>query len=186
MSRIGNKPVTIPAGVTVEVKGHTVTVKGPKGELTRDLVPNIQVEVKENEVVQVGKIKVKVMPVDHDAYGASGLLIETPDLVISYTGDIRLHGYRKDATLNFCKESENCDVLLIEGVTVSFQELNEDARVPEDENEPNLIEKINNIVRENPNRQMTFNYYISNIERILNIIKTNPRTVVLDAYYSNV
>ncbi|WP_286312600.1 MBL fold metallo-hydrolase, partial [Romboutsia ilealis] len=67
--------------------------------------------VKENEVVQVGKIKVKVMPVDHDAYGASGLLIETPDLVISYTGDIRLHGYRKDATLNFCKESENCDVL---------------------------------------------------------------------------
>ena len=76
--------------------------------------------VKENEVVQVGKIKVKVMPVDHDAYGASGFLIETPDLVLSYTGDIRLHGYRKDATLNFCKESENSDVLLIEGVTVSF------------------------------------------------------------------
>lgn len=142
--------------------------------------------VKENEVVQVGKIKIKVMPVDHDAYGASGLLIETPDLVISYTGDIRLHGYRKDATLNFCKESENCDVLLIEGVTVSFQELNEDARVSEDENEPNLIEKINNIVKENPNKQMTFNYYISNIERILNIIKSNPRTVVLDAYYSYV
>ena len=142
--------------------------------------------VKENEVVQVGKIKVKVMPVDHDAYGASGLLIETPDLVISYTGDIRLHGYRKDATLNFCKESENCDVLLIEGVTVSFQELNENARVPEDENEQNLIEKINNIVKENPNKQITFNYYISNIERILNIIKTNPRTVVLDAYYSYV
>ena len=142
--------------------------------------------VKENEVVQVGKIKVKVMPVDHDAYGASGLLIETPDLVISYTGDIRLHGYRKDATLNFCKESENCDVLLIEGVTVSFQELNENARVPEDENEINLIEKINNIVKENPNKQITFNYYISNIERILNILKTIPRTVVLDAYYSYV
>lgn len=142
--------------------------------------------VKENEVVQVGKIKVKVMPVDHDAYGASGLLIETPDLVISYTGDIRLHGYRKDATLNFCKESENCDVLLIEGVTVSFQELNEDAKVSKDENEPKLIEKINDIVKENPNKQITFNYYISNIERILNIIKSNPRTVVLDAYYSYV
>ena len=142
--------------------------------------------VKENEIIKVGDIKVKVMPVDHDAYGASGLLIETPDLVISYTGDIRLHGYRKDATLNFCKESENCDVLLIEGVTVSFQELNEDARVPADDNEMALIEKINNIVKENPNKQITFNYYISNIERILNIIKTNPRTVVLDAYYSYV
>ena len=71
--------------------------------------------VKENETVQVGKIKVKVMPVDHDAYGACGLVIETPDLKIAYTGDIRLHGYRENDTLNFCKESENCDVLLIEG-----------------------------------------------------------------------
>ena len=69
--------------------------------------------VKENEVIEVGKIKVKVMSVDHDAYGACGLLIKTPDLVISYTGDIRLHGYRKEDTLNFCEESKNCDVLLI-------------------------------------------------------------------------
>ncbi|MGL4797482.1 MAG: MBL fold metallo-hydrolase [Paraclostridium sp.] len=142
--------------------------------------------VEENEVVKVGKIKVKVMPVDHDAYGACGLLIETPDLVISYTGDIRLHGYRKDATLNFCKESKECDVLLIEGVSVSFQEFDEDVSGREEDNEPALIEKINNIVKENPNKQITFNYYISNIERILNIIKTNPRTVVLDAYYSYV
>ena len=142
--------------------------------------------VKENEVVSVGKIKVKVMPVDHDAYGACGLLIETPDLVISYTGDIRLHGYRKDATLNFCKESEKCDVLLIEGVSVSFQEFDEDNTKRKDDNELALLEKINNIVKENPNKQITFNYYISNIERILNIIKTNPRKVVLDAYYSYV
>lgn len=142
--------------------------------------------VKENEVVNIGKIKVKVMPVDHDAYGACGLLIETPDLIISYTGDIRLHGYRKDATLKFCKESENCDVLLIEGVSVSFQDFDEDVSSEEEDNEPALIEKINKIVKENPDKQITFNYYISNIERILEIIKSNPRTVVLDAYYSYV
>ena len=36
MSRIGKKPIEIPAGVTVtNVKNNTVTVKGPKGELTR-------------------------------------------------------------------------------------------------------------------------------------------------------
>ena len=50
MSRIGKRPVTIPEGVTVEVNGHTVTVKGSKGELTRELHPAIQLEVKENEV----------------------------------------------------------------------------------------------------------------------------------------
>ncbi len=152
-----------------------------EGANTREIVG-----VSENEVINVGKIKVKVMPVDHDAYGASGLLIETPDLVISYTGDIRLHGYRKDATLNFCKESEECDVLLIEGVSVSFQDFDEDVSDREISNEPELIEKINEIVKNNPEKQITFNYYISNIERILNIIKTNPRTVVLDAYYSYV
>lgn len=152
-----------------------------KGTNTRNIIG-----VKENEVIEIGKIKVKVMPVDHDAYGACGLLIETPDLVISYTGDIRLHGYRKQDTLNFCKESENCDVLLIEGVSVSFQEFDEDVSDREICNEPELIERLNEIVRNNPNKQITFNYYISNIERILNIIKTNPRTVVLDAYYAYV
>lgn len=152
-----------------------------KNSNTRDIVG-----VKENEVIEVGKIQVKVMPVDHDAYGACGLLIKTPDLVISYTGDIRLHGYRKEDTLNFCKESKNCDVLLIEGVSVSFQDFDEDISEKEISTEQQLIDKINEIVKNNPNKQITFNYYISNIERILNIIKTNPRTVVLDAYYSYV
>lgn len=35
MSRIGNKHITIPAGVTVTIDGATITVKGPKGELTK-------------------------------------------------------------------------------------------------------------------------------------------------------
>ena len=142
--------------------------------------------VKENEVIEVGKIKVKVMPVDHDAYGACGLLIKTPDLVISYTGDIRLHGYREEDTLKFCKESENCDVLLIEGVTVSFKDFEDEENENDLCNENDLIKRVNDIVNNNPNKQITFNYYISNIERILNIIKTNPRTVVLSAYNSYV
>lgn len=50
MSRIGKTPVTIPAGVTVEMKGHTVTVKGPKGELTRELSPNITLNIEGNEI----------------------------------------------------------------------------------------------------------------------------------------
>ena len=45
MSRIGNMPVTIPSGVTIEEKGRHVTVKGPKGTLGLDLRPEVDLEV---------------------------------------------------------------------------------------------------------------------------------------------
>ncbi|MDF0479783.1 50S ribosomal protein L6 [Vagococcus sp. PNs007] len=50
MSRIGNKVVIIPAGVTVTQNGNDVTVKGPKGELTRTFVSNITMNIEGNEV----------------------------------------------------------------------------------------------------------------------------------------
>ena len=50
MSRIGNKPVVIPAGVTITQNGTTVTVKGPKGELTREFSPNITLNIEEGVV----------------------------------------------------------------------------------------------------------------------------------------
>ena len=51
MSRLGKLPVSIPAGVTVEVNNNIVTVKGPKATLTQDFSKNVTVEVKENEVL---------------------------------------------------------------------------------------------------------------------------------------
>ena len=42
MSRIGRKPVVVPKGVTVQVQGNTVAVKGPRGELRRSLHPDMQ------------------------------------------------------------------------------------------------------------------------------------------------
>ena len=48
MSRIGNKPITIPAGVEVTINGSTVTTKGPKGTLTKTFQPIIGLEVKDN------------------------------------------------------------------------------------------------------------------------------------------
>ena len=52
MSRIGRQPVAIPAGVTVSVAdGNVVTVKGPKGTLVRTFVPELTIEVKDNEVI---------------------------------------------------------------------------------------------------------------------------------------
>lgn len=45
MSRLGKQPITIPTGVTVTKDGKTVTVKGPKGTLTRDFTDAVTIEV---------------------------------------------------------------------------------------------------------------------------------------------
>ena len=44
MSRIGRLPIVIPAGVDVTIDGSTVTVKGPKGEMSRQFHPNMVIE----------------------------------------------------------------------------------------------------------------------------------------------
>ncbi len=52
MSRIGKKPIVVPAGVTVTVgKDNVITVKGPKGELKEAIDRDITVEVKDGEVI---------------------------------------------------------------------------------------------------------------------------------------
>ncbi|PIR53927.1 50S ribosomal protein L6 [Candidatus Peregrinibacteria bacterium CG10_big_fil_rev_8_21_14_0_10_42_8] len=51
MSRIGKKPVAVPAGVTVEVNGKNVVVKGSKGELSYAHLPEVNVSVDGNQVV---------------------------------------------------------------------------------------------------------------------------------------
>ena len=50
MSRIGNRIITIPQGVTVKVEGTTVTVSGPKGTLSTEINQNITVTIKDNEL----------------------------------------------------------------------------------------------------------------------------------------
>lgn len=50
MSRIGNRILTIPAGVEVTTNGTTVTVKGPKGELSTEINKNVQVVVEDGSV----------------------------------------------------------------------------------------------------------------------------------------
>ena len=51
MSRIGKKPIVVPAGVTVTVDGHTVTVKGPKGTLTKEFNKNLTIALEDGHVV---------------------------------------------------------------------------------------------------------------------------------------
>ena len=51
MSRIGNRIITVPTGVTVEETNGVVTVKGPKGSLSQPLLKGITMKVEENQVI---------------------------------------------------------------------------------------------------------------------------------------
>ena len=51
MSRIGRKPINIPAGVEVTINGTVVTVKGPKGTLTQKFHPNMNIAMEGTEII---------------------------------------------------------------------------------------------------------------------------------------
>lgn len=51
MSRIGKRPVALPKGVEVKLEGDRVTVKGPKGQLSRRLPPNVMVSREEDRLM---------------------------------------------------------------------------------------------------------------------------------------
>ena len=54
MSRIGVKPITIPAGVEIKAENGLVTVKGPKGELTQEIAKNLEIKI-EDGVLKVAR-----------------------------------------------------------------------------------------------------------------------------------
>ncbi|MGG1662212.1 50S ribosomal protein L6 [Brevibacillus sp. NRS-1366] len=51
MSRVGRKPIVVPAGVTLTLNGTELTVKGPKGQLVRSFHEDIKINIADNEVV---------------------------------------------------------------------------------------------------------------------------------------
>src|SRR3990172_3831083 len=51
MSRIGKMPILLPRSVEVRIDGNTVTVKGPKGELARDILPEIEIKQEDGQLL---------------------------------------------------------------------------------------------------------------------------------------
>ena len=144
-------------------------------ELTRDIIG-----LQPGEKITMGDISVEMIEVDHDAYGAAGLLIKTPNTTIAYTGDLRLHGYAPEKSLNFCKRAKGADLLIIEGVSISFDEASEETNktiLKEEE----LVTTINQLLMDNPDKQVTFNGYPANLQRFIQLAQLTERTVVLES-----
>ena len=90
MSRIGRKPITLPAGVEVKVDNGLVTVKGPKGTLSQQINPVISVEVNGNEVLVTRPNDEKE---SRSLHGLSRTLIN--NMVIGVT-----EGFKKELEVN--------------------------------------------------------------------------------------
>ena len=74
MSRIGRMPVVIPAGVTVDVRdGNVVTVKGAKGELTRQFAPEMKITVQEveKEIDETQRSEERKIPARTDPFASA-------------------------------------------------------------------------------------------------------------------
>ena len=91
MSRIGNKSITVPAGVEVKVDGNHIMVKGPKGTLERDLHKNVSVEVNEN-VITVKRIDDE--PFNRSLHGLTRTLINNMvnGVVNEFTRELQING----------------------------------------------------------------------------------------------
>ncbi|HOI26237.1 MAG TPA: 50S ribosomal protein L6 [Paludibacteraceae bacterium] len=89
MSRIGKLPISVPSGVTVSVKNNTVTVKGPKGELSQYVNPDITVDVKDGQI----EVTRKTDEINHRSlHGLYRSLINNMVLGVS-------QGYKKELEL---------------------------------------------------------------------------------------
>ena len=91
MSRIGNKSIQIPEGVTVTLDGEKITVKGPKGTLERELHKNIKVEVENNEIKVIRK---NDEAFNKSLHGLTRTLINNmvTGVVNEYTRELQING----------------------------------------------------------------------------------------------
>ena len=90
MSRIGNKPITVPEGVEVKLDGQHITVKGPKGSLERDINSNIKVSI-DNNIIKVERPNDE--PQNRSLHGLTRTLINN---MINGV----LHEYKRELEIN--------------------------------------------------------------------------------------
>ena len=91
MSRIGNKPITVPAEVKVTIDGHKITVTGPKGTLEREIHENISLEMNEN-TIKVSRINDEAA--NRSLHGLTRTLINNMivGVVDEYTRALEING----------------------------------------------------------------------------------------------
>ncbi len=131
-----------------------------------------------NNTLVINNFKITLIKVDHDVLGASAFLIETPDLTLFYSGDIRLHGLKNQYTYDMIdyikKLDKQVDVAIFEGVTISFID-DEYQIIPSNHCESEQLEaNFTSVIKDkmsNTNRLILANPYIMSNERLQSILE---------------
>ena len=134
------------------------------------------------EAVQIGNISVTPFPVDHDIIGAASYLIETPDLRVLYSGDLRLHGAHSEYIEEWLHKMklQAIDILLMEGT--SFRPESVESGFSLCKREGDITEVAKEILHETAGLAL-FNIYHRNTDRIRSFLaaaKSANRIPVLE------
>ena len=116
MSRIGNKPITVPSEVQVKIDGQKITVTGPKGTLEREIHKNISVTMDGN-IIKIARIDDE--PANRSLHGLTRTLIN--NMIIGVTS-----GYSKELQINgvgyrVAKQGNNLNLTLWYSHPVIFE-----------------------------------------------------------------
>ncbi|MFW2364807.1 MAG: 50S ribosomal protein L6 [Desulforhopalus sp.] len=57
MSRIGKQPISVPAGVKIDLQGQQIKVTGAKGTLQRDIIPDVDVQIQDNVITLTNRVE---------------------------------------------------------------------------------------------------------------------------------
>lgn len=90
MSRIGNKPITVPSEVQVKIDGQNITVIGPKGTLEREIHKNVSVKLEENTITVT---RMNDEPANRSLHGLTRTLIN--NMIVGVTS-----GYNRELQIN--------------------------------------------------------------------------------------
>ena len=91
MSRIGNKPITVPENVEVKLEGNKITVKGPKGDLEKELHPNMKISL-ENNIIKITRPDDE--PLNRSLHGLTRTLINNMvnGVINEYSSELEING----------------------------------------------------------------------------------------------
>lgn len=91
MSRIGNSPITVPAGVEINLEGNIITIKGPKGILKRKIHENMKINI-ENNIITI--IRPNEEPFNKSLHGLTRTLIDNmiKGVVKEFTKELEING----------------------------------------------------------------------------------------------